>query len=157
MTVPKGSPREGGAASEASRGGGGRYEEAGPASKCRARKESPIFIVSRETIFHLSFILLFSKTASKRPILRFMGFPACRALSNAAFKACRCALRFICSSASVIILICFNNILSTTYNFLRGLELIIRLSIYSDLFFTHLSKSIARSESLTVIGWFLPV
>ena len=54
-------------------------------------------------------------------------------------------------------LIYLNNILSTTYNFLRGLELIIRLSIYSDLFFTHLSKSIARSESLTVIGWFLPV
>ena len=94
MTMPKGSPREGGAASEASRGGGGWYEEAPPASKCRGRKESPFFIVSRET---------------------------------------------------------------TTYNFLRGLELIIRLSIYSDLFFTHLSKSIARSESLTVIGWFLPV
>ena len=33
-----------------------------------------------------------------------------------------------------------------------GVEFIIRLSIYSDLFFTHLSKSIARSESLTVIG-----
>ena len=38
-----------------------------------------------------------------------------------------------------------------------GLDSIIRLSIYSDLFFTHLSKSIARSESLTVIGWFRPV
>ena len=60
MTVPKGSPREGGAASGASRGGGGRYEEADPAFKCRVRKESPIFIVPRETIFHLSFILPFS-------------------------------------------------------------------------------------------------
>lgn len=60
MTVMKGSPREGGAASEASRGGGGRYEEAGPAWKSRARKESPIFIVSRETIFHLSCNLPFS-------------------------------------------------------------------------------------------------
>ena len=71
-------------------GGGGRYEETGPACKCRARKESPILW------FHV------------KP--------------------------------------------STTYNFLRGSELIIRLSIYLDLFFTHLSKSIARSESLTVIG-----
>lgn len=33
-----------------------------------------------------------------------------------------------------------------------GVEFIIRLSIYSDLFFTHLSKSIAKSESLIVIG-----
>ena len=60
ISVPKGSPREGGAASEASGGGGGRYEEAAPACKCRGRKESPIFIVSRETIFHMSFILLLS-------------------------------------------------------------------------------------------------
>ena len=44
MTMPKGSPREGGAASEASRGGGGRYEEAAPASKCRGRKESPFLL-----------------------------------------------------------------------------------------------------------------
>lgn len=35
---------------------------------------------------------------------------------------------------------------------LGGVEFIIRLSIYSDLFFTYLSKSIAKSESLTVIG-----
>ena len=60
MTGPKGGPREGGAASEASGGGGGRNEEAGPACKCRARKESPIFIVPRETIYHLSCNLLFS-------------------------------------------------------------------------------------------------
>ena len=85
--MPKGCPREGGAAREARRGGGGWYEEAGPACKCRARKESPILMVPRETINHLQFF--------------------------------------------------------------EGLELIIRLSIYSDLFFTHLSKSIARSESLT--------
>ena len=43
MTVPKGSPREGGAASEASRGGGGRYEEAGPECKCRARHSNLLF------------------------------------------------------------------------------------------------------------------
>ena len=60
MNVPKGGPREGGAASEASGGGGGRNEEAGPACKCRARKESPIFIVSLKTIFHLSCNLLSS-------------------------------------------------------------------------------------------------
>ena len=59
MTVPKGSPREGGAAREARRGGGGRYERNGPDFKCRARKESPIFIVPRETISHLSCNLLF--------------------------------------------------------------------------------------------------
>ena len=50
----KEAPGRGGAASGASGGGGGRYEEAGPTCKCRARKESPIFIVPRETIFHLS-------------------------------------------------------------------------------------------------------
>ena len=55
MTVPKGSPREGGAARKARGGGGGRYEEAGPACKCRPRKESLIFMVSRETINHLQF------------------------------------------------------------------------------------------------------
>lgn len=33
-----------------------------------------------------------------------------------------------------------------------GVEFIIRLSIYSDLFFTHLSKSTAKSESLMVTG-----
>ena len=59
--------------------------------------------------------------------------------------------------AKSLLFLWFHVKLSTTYNFLRGLELIIRLSIYSDLFFTHLSKSTARSESLTVIGWFLPV
>ena len=52
----------GGGGSERSEqgGGGGRYEEAAPACKCRGRKESPIFIVPRETIFHLSCILLLS-------------------------------------------------------------------------------------------------
>ena len=60
MTGPKGCPREGGAAREARGGGGGRYKETAPASKCRGRKESPIFIVSRETISHLSCNLLFS-------------------------------------------------------------------------------------------------
>ena len=92
MTEPNGCPREGGAASGASRGGwGDGTKEAGPACKCRARHSSFLFL-----LFHVK--------------------------------------------------------LSTIYNFLRGLELIIRLSIYSDLFFTHLSKSIAMSESLTVIG-----
>ena len=72
----------GGGGSERSEqgGGGGRYEEAGPACKCRTRKESPIFMVPRETINYLQS--------------------------------------------------------------LRGLELIIRLSIYSDLFFTHLRNSL---------------
>lgn len=49
MTGPKGSPREGGAASEASRGGGGRYEKAGPTLNVGPAKESPIIIVPRET------------------------------------------------------------------------------------------------------------
>lgn len=94
-TVPKGSPRVGGAASEASRG-------VGDGTKKQARR------VNAGPVKSLLFLWFHVK-------------------------------------------------LSTTYNFLRGLELIIRLSIYSDLFFTHLSKSIARSESLTVIGWFRPV
>lgn len=85
MTVPKGSPREGGAASEASRGGGGRYEEAGPTLNV-----GPAIVVSYSLIF-------------------------------------------------------------------GGVEFIIRLSIYSDLVFTHLSKSIARSESLMVTGLLRPV
>ena len=66
--------------------------------------------------------------------------------------ACKCRARH-----SSLLFLLFHVKLSTTYNFLRGLEFIIRLSIYSDLFFTHLSKSIARPESLTVIGWFRPV
>lgn len=48
-------PGGGGQRAERAGGGGGRYEEAGPACKCRACKESPIFIVPRETINHLQF------------------------------------------------------------------------------------------------------
>lgn len=80
MTVPKGSPREGG--QRAKRAGG-----AGDGTKKRARRvyAGPAIVVSYSLIF-------------------------------------------------------------------GGVEFIIRLSIYSDLFFTHLSKSTAKSESLMVTG-----
>ena len=44
-------PGRGGAAREARGGGGGRYEEAGPARKCRPRYSSLLFLLFHVKLF----------------------------------------------------------------------------------------------------------